>query len=480
MMAQPNLGKSQERQFTLEQCLEYARHHSPASLIAQSQFQVSFYDYKAFRAGLWPSISLNGSAPGLVRSILPVTQDDGTQQFRQQNQAYSQAGLRVTQPIALTGGSVSIGTSLNRFDVFGPSGYALWQSTPVFVSYNQPLFQYNALRWNKKTQPLRYKISEISYLEALEEVAIDITGKFFAVLIQRANLDNAIFNLSINDSIYVISKGRFNVGKYAENDLLQSELAVMNAQTGMELSRLDLLKATQDLAIALGLPMEETITVVPPLDFPEIHIDPDFALQQALSNRSDAANFELKRLEAESQVASARWSNRFSADLNASFGLNQSSANFSGVYQNPLDQQTVNLGFSIPIVQWGRAKALIESSLARQKATEEQIQLERNNLEQNVRIQVLRFTQSQRQVLVAAKADTVAMRRFEVSKNRYLIGKDNITNLQIAQNDKDRGRISFFQTLQNYWVGYYAIRRATLFDFKAGQPIMMPVGQIVK
>ncbi|MDE3057397.1 MAG: TolC family protein [Bacteroidota bacterium] len=87
-------------------------------------------------------------------------------------------------------------------------------------------------------------------------------------------------------------------------------------------------------------------------------------------------------------------------------------------------------------------------------------------LEQKVTYQVAHFNLLQTQVAVAAKADTVARRRFEVAKNRYLIGKIDIPNLFIAQSEKDAARRVRIQTLRDYWSTYFRLRRLTLFDFE--------------
>jgi outer membrane protein TolC len=72
----------------------------------------------------------------------------------------------------------------------------------------------------------------------------------------------------------------------------------------------------------------------------------------------------------------------------------------------------------------------------------------------------------QQQLVLAARSDTVAQRRFEVAKNRYLIGKIDITNLQLAQNEKDNARTVYFSTLKSYYVSYFRLRRSTLYDFR--------------
>jgi len=61
--------------------------------------------------------------------------------------------------------------------------------------------------------------------------------------------------------------------------------------------------------------------------------------------------------------------------------------------------------------------------------------------------------------------DQVALERYKVSQNRYLIGKIDITNLNIALNEKDNAKRSYIQALNSFWGAYYDLRKLTLYDF---------------
>ena len=91
--------------------------------------------------------------------------------------------------------------------------------------------------------------------------------------------------------------------------------------------------------------------------------------------------------------------------------------------------------------------------------------------EQDVYFQVKQFEQSFMQFQISAKADTIGARRFEVTKNRYLIGKVDITDFFRAQTDKDSARRNYLQAMRNYWISYYNLRRLTLYDFERGQKL---------
>ena len=68
-------------------------------------------------------------------------------------------------------------------------------------------------------------------------------------------------------------------------------------------------------------------------------------------------------------------------------------------------------------------------------------------------------------MLIAAKADTVAAKQFEVARNRYIIGKITNDALYLAQNEKDAAVLAYVQALRTYWTSYYHLRRVTLYDF---------------
>jgi outer membrane protein TolC len=468
------LHAQQSESMSLTQCINIAQERSPESRIAAKGLASVYWDFKSYRAGLLPQLRADFNTPGLVRSIRQITQNDGTIVFRQQNQAFSSGTLSISQVIAPTGGTIFVSSGLTRLDVFGSNAYRLYQATPLLVGFSQPIFTYNDLRWQQKIRPVQYQAAERRYLEALEDVAVSITGKYFDVYIAQMTLENAKFNLSITDSVYTISEGRFRVGKIAENDLLQTELAFLNAQVQVQQAGVSLQKAKLELAITLGLPSVEDVKVEQPEDLPLIQVDQEFALEEARQNRSAFIDFEARGLQAESGVAQARANARISANLNATFGLNNSDSTISGAFQNLAEQQTASIGIGIPIFQWGKARAQVQSAEVARDQVQEQIRLDQRRFERDLRFQVMDFMQAQQQLVLAAKSDTIGQRRFDVAKNRYLIGKIDITNLQIAQNEKDNARLNYFQALRQYWVAYYQLRRASLYDFVDGERLKLP------
>ena len=100
------------------------------------------------------------------------------------------------------------------------------------------------------------------------------------------------------------------------------------------------------------------------------------------------------------------------------------------------------------------------------------IAYQKRQFELSIKSTVREFPQLRDQVELARISDEIATRRYDVSKNRYLIGRIDVTNLFIAQNEKDGARRNYIQALRSYWTGYYNLRRLTLYDFEQDEPIL--------
>lgn len=457
---------------TLERTVQLAQENSPVARVARLEFEGADWRYRAFRAGYRPSLSISGDAPGLIRSISDVQQDDGSVRYVPQARTYSTLGLRIEQPLAATGGTMFLTSGLSRIDLFGDVTSNQWQSTPLSIGFMQPLFQYNAMHWARQIEPLRHESARRRYAEDIAQAAVAITERFFNVVIAQMNVDLAAFNVAVNDTIFTLSEGRYDIGRIAENDLLQSELALLNAQTELSDMQIAYDQARQDLKTALDLPPDVEITVITPFEAPAIDVDPAEAVRHARRNRAAFTEMEVARLAAEEELARVRSDNGFSALLSGSFGLNQSGDHLGYVYSNPLNQQRFSLGFSVPLYGWGRSEAEIEAAIADQQRVVEEVEQQERELEQDVYFEALQLAQLRRQLDLAAKADTIATRRFHVARNRYTIGNIDITELFLAQQAKDQANQAYVRTLQQFWMSYFRLQQLTLFDFRRGRPLV--------
>jgi outer membrane protein TolC len=102
------------------------------------------------------------------------------------------------------------------------------------------------------------------------------------------------------------------------------------------------------------------------------------------------------------------------------------------------------------------------------------------DFKQKIYLQVAQFNMQQNQLFIAAKSDTVAQRSYNITKNRYFLGKIDVTELNIARRSNDQARLSYLTALQSYWMAYYQLRKNTLFDFTTNQPLDVDFEELLR
>ncbi|MEP7346436.1 MAG: TolC family protein, partial [Gemmatimonadaceae bacterium] len=423
---------------TLQQAVELAQRQSFSARSATGTREAARQRDRAFAARLLPQLSLSGDLPFYDRSIIPVVQPDGNTLFRPQQLNQSSLNLQVAQKIPGLGGNLFVQSALARLQRSGQLESRTWSSTPFKIGIEQDILRPRVQVWDNREQDLRIDVAERNYLEAREDLALQTSNAFFDLFAAQTQLANAVNNAAVNDTLYTLSKGRLEVGKIGENDLLQSELALLRSRNALASAKLEYDRALAALRLQLNLGPEIPLSIAITGEVPPVTADTAVAVAQALKNRAQMKDQELQRVQARRQVNAARLNTGFGAKLLASVGFNQSGSDVDLVYRDLLNAQQVKLSVQMPIVQWGARSAQIEAARADQDRVEYNRRLARELLIQEAHFAALQLDLLRDQLAISAKADTVANKRFEVAKNRYVIGRIGIDNLYIAQNEKDQ------------------------------------------
>ena len=456
----------QAQVLTLQDAIAMAQRQGPAAQMARSARDAARYRNDAFNSRLLPQLFLSGDAADYNHGINAIPQPDGSMQFIGQSQNQSSFNLGFTQRIPLTGGQISVGEAVSRLDEFGNLNNRSWQTSHI-VSLQQDLFKPRTVVWQERVQSLSASVAERAYLEAREDVAASTADAFFNLYAQEITLANATANVAVNDTLYTLNKGRFEVGKIGENDLLKSELALLRARAAVEDARLARDRAEAALRRTIAYPDGQPMTIAAPDSIPVVDVDPELAVKEALRNSSVMEQGTLDGVQSKQQLNAAKLGNRFNATVRATFGFNQTASAFSDAYQSPLGRQALSLSVNLPMMQWGAGHADVQAATADDRRVATNNRMRTDQLVEEARFSALQLQQAQRNVILAAKADTVSAKQFEVARNRYIIGKISNTDLYNAQADKDNSVVLHVQALRNYWTSFYHLRRVTLYDFVA-------------
>jgi len=469
-----SIAQEEKLYYTLDKVIDIAQKQSPDALKAKHRFLVSYWKYRSFKASFLPTLGISGNLPQLNRSYqerYDYILKTSTYEFI--NQSSIDGKLFLKKSIGTTGGDIEINSGLRRVDVFS-SDTSYFVSQPIIgLSLSQPIFSFNQYYWDKKIDPLEYEEAKRMYLEDIEQISISATNHFFDLFRAQIQKKIALINQANYDTLYKIALGRFNLGKIAENELLQLELRYLRANAAVDDAALEeenkLFRLRSFLRIKDDFPIE-LVTPNKTLHFP---VDVQKAIEEAKRNRADAIAYERRLLESEMGVNMARHTNRFSARLTADVGFSNRAHLFDDIYSRPDDSQIITLGLEVPIIDWGLAKGNIKQAESNMELVKTSVEQERIDFEEEIFLKVMRFNMQQNQLLINAKADTVAQKGYEVTKARYLIGKISITDLNIAQAEKDNSTSNYIMSLWNYWVNYFDIRKLSLYDFQNNTPIMV-------
>lgn len=464
---------------SLPEVMARARRNSVDAEVALNQLKSAYWAYRSYRAELLPEVSLNATLPSYRKQYSAYMESDGSYTFVRNNYLQMNGELSMTQNIWLTGGKVSVNTSLDFYRQLGSNALNRYMTIPVALTLTQQIFGVNNIKWDRKIEPVRYEEAKAKFLSATEEVAGIAINYYFSLLMAQENHQIALQNLENAERLYEVAKVKREMGQISQNDLLQMELNLLNAKTDLT-DRISALKSNM-FNLRSFLDYGENVDIIPeiPLDVPEVEIDYNDALEKALANNQFAKNMLRRQLQADYEVAKAKGAQR-EINLFAQIGYTGTDRNFAGGYQNLKDNQVVEIGFQIPLVDWGRRKGQVKVAESNRKLVESQVRQETMNFNQNLFILIERYSNQLRQLETARRADEIAQKRYSTNVETFLIGKISTLDLNDSRVKKDEARREYVNELYLFWNYYYQIRSLTLWDYQSNCSIDADFEKIVK
>jgi len=466
----PILGFGQVQKITLDQAIKLAQERSPDYKANLHKSEVSYWRNQNFHARFLPQFKLNATLPSYSNSIKRITNDQGEDIFVKQNQSRIDARLFISQNIGFTGGNLSINSQIERIDIFGNDSSQGYSLVPFSINYFQNSLFYNPFKWDKKIEPLLLEESKRGFIENMEQISLRTCQLYFNLLKSQIQLKIAKNNLSNLDTLFQITKGRFKMGKIAENDLLQMELRLLNSRNNVTTNMIALKKASQDMARYLELPTENIELQIPD-KLEEFVVDTQKAIEEARSNRKFVIEYRRRRLESEREVARIKGENGLKINVNANFGLSQHGPELNDLFNNYDQQQNLTVTLGIPIYDWGVNKSKRKMAKANLELLQTNLDQENQAFEQEIYLHTLNWANQRNFLETTEKALEIGNKRYDISKKRYILGKITITDLNLAQEEKDRATVKYLNSLQKFWIDYYTLRRLTLYDFIADKKI---------
>ncbi len=465
----------------IEEAIRLGVSRSVEAAAARSEYISAYWDYRTYRTELLPELTLSGTLPYYSKSYNSKQQDDGTYTYVASNYNRLNAGLRLTQNIPWTGGTVSVESTLERLRQGGASGYTNYRSIPFLVNIQQPLVGFNSYKWLMRIEPVRYEEARKKFVSEQETIAVTVIRSYFNLLEAEMSVEIARQNRNIYERLYDIEKARRELGRTSEvalqsmkTSLVKSEIALSERQATLEermFALRSLLGFDQETILQPEVP--ELWSVIPALS-------PHEVLEYARENHYSMQEIHRRQLQAERDVSQAK-ANRWSVRLNASVGMSGRENTFSEAMSsaNWRDDQIVNVTLSVPILDWGKGKAKVRQAEAVRESTEARLQRDLMDFYQELTLLVADFNRHPRLLSLARELDETAQDRYRTTVEAFVQEKMDILSLHSAEQDKDEARKNYIDRLGRLWRDYYLIRAYTSYDFLS-QSRIQPVFPLEK
>lgn len=465
-------------ELTLERTLELARKQSVDAAVALNSLKSAYWQYRTFRAERLPELTFSGTLPSYNNKFSAYQHEDGSYTYVRNNWLSLSGNLSITQNLPFTGGTLSLNTSLEMSRQLGRDAFNEFLAVPVSLTWQQPLFAVNPFKWDNRIEPVRYREARASYVEQMEQVNVNAVVYFFNYLLSIENLHIAGQNLENAERLYRIAREKRRIGQISETELMQLNLASLEARADVTAKQSSLNASMFQLRAFLGLSERDSLQAVLPGEVPLLRLDYAQVLDKALANNAFAQNVLRRQLEADYNVAKAR-GERYEVNLFATLGYSGVDRDVAMVYGHLQDQQVVSVGVSVPILDWGKRKGRVKVAESDRQVVESQLEQERLQFNQDLFLLVEQFNNQSGQLRIAEERDRVAAARYRASMEAFLLGTMNVLELNDARDAKDDARRTYIQELFSYWSYYYRIRSVTLWDFAAAAPLQEEIDALV-
>lgn len=198
------------------------------------------------------------------------------------------------------------------------------------------------------------------------------------------------------------------------------------------------------------------------------------------TNNPDILSHRQQLLESEQEVERTSKTAGFNASFSASVGFNQASEQFMDAYHNLSRQDIARISITIPIVDWGVRKGRTNMAKNNMKITKLTVEQNEQDLEQEIIANVTEFNKQQRLIMNAAEALKIAISSYIINKQRFIVGKADMSTLTLSLNRRKEAQRNYVTTLGNYWKNYYSIRKLTLFDFEKQETLSFQFDRLLE
>ncbi|HCE58293.1 MAG TPA: hypothetical protein DER09_10800, partial [Prolixibacteraceae bacterium] len=149
---------------SLDDVIDLAITQSSAIKYTQNSNVNYYWRYRNYKTRFRPQLVFNSDLPNYRHTTQPVTQPDGSIEFKQVSNLSASAVLSLNQSIPQLGTYIYASTSAYGIRNLN-QGSTSFSGAPFVIGFSQPLFGYNWMKWYRMTEPMVYDEAQKRFVE---------------------------------------------------------------------------------------------------------------------------------------------------------------------------------------------------------------------------------------------------------------------------------------------------------------------------
>jgi outer membrane protein len=351
------------------------------------------------------------------------------------------ANRRFTSASARTG--TNVGTQSQTFNFFNTG-----------VGFTQLLFDFGQNLDSIRAAQASEQSLRADATTQRETVVLDVKQSYFGLLAAQRLLAVAEETVRQNQQHLDLARGRFDVGLAAKFDVTQAQVQLANAELSRVTARNNVALGRAMLQNSLGVSTPLDFDIVDSLDYHEVHIGEEEALNAAYEKRP-----ELLSIRAQERADSERVSALQKDYL--PFVTGNGAYDWTG-NDYPL-QPSWNIGVNVNLSLFNGG--LTTAQIGEAKADLSNLRFNEEGLKQNIALEVrqalLNLQQASESIDVSAKALEEARENRDLAENRYQTGVGSIIELTDAQTSFTVANANHVRALYDYRTALAEVEKAT-------------------
>lgn len=480
-MLQP-LAAQKVYQLDLDSSIAIARQQSNRMQILQQRLLISEYQLKAATSNYKTHVSMDMVLPRYTETVRQWEDSLGIS-FYSVRQNQMNAYLRVNQPLP-TDGYLFLSSGLQNFIDYNYDDRLTQLSTSI--GFRQPIeaiYGYNNLKLNYKQAKLNYESTQKQLERAELDLVYDVSSLYYNLLSYGERLEIARMGYERQLEAYNIASNKYKAGLIREVEALQMEVDLSGAANVLDIAKVNYSSQMRLFKELMGLDLGDSIMVESTMEYTDVLIDTEKAVQLALENRNELKEYQIRIELSEMEIKRRKAAGRIQGDIFVNYDLIGTNKSLLSV---PVDQSfqdswynlqerpgnfNAGLTISIPLIDWGENRARVNAARASLEQNRLELKGEKISIEREIRNLVEQLQSSLRRLELLEKNVVVAEKSFEISRQRYANGEIDSQAIALERERLNNAYISRLESFITYKLLLSDLMRKTFYDFENDRPL---------